>query len=44
MSTTTITIEVATEAAKAFVEAAPEEQRKLQLEMYPIVKTKIGLA
>ena len=31
MNTTTITIEVDTEAAKAFVEAAPEEQRKLQL-------------
>ena len=31
MSTTTITIQVDTEAAKAFAEAAPEEQRKIQL-------------
>ena len=30
MSTTTITIQVDTEAAKAFAEAAPEEQRKIQ--------------
>ena len=31
MSTTTITIQVDTEAAKAFAEALPEEQRKMQL-------------
>lgn len=31
MSTTTITIQVDTEAAKAFAEASPEEQRKMQL-------------
>jgi hypothetical protein len=31
MSTTTITIQVDTEAAKAFAEASPEAQRKMQL-------------
>lgn len=31
MSTTTITIQVDTEAAKTFTEASPEEQRKMQL-------------
>jgi hypothetical protein len=31
MSTTTITIQVNTEAAKAYAEASPEEQRKMQL-------------
>jgi hypothetical protein len=31
MNTTTITIQVDTEAAKAFAEASPEEQRRMQL-------------
>jgi len=31
MATTAITIHVETEAAKAFAEASPEEQRKMQL-------------
>jgi len=31
MSTTTVTIQVDTEAAKAYAEASPEEQRKMQL-------------
>ena len=31
MATTAITIHVETEAAKAFAEASPEEQRKIQL-------------
>ena len=31
MSTTTLTIQVDTEAAKAFAAASPEEQRKMQL-------------
>jgi len=31
MSTTAITIQVDTEAAKAFATASPEEQRKMQL-------------
>lgn len=31
MATTAITIQVETEAAKAFAEASPEEQRKIQL-------------
>jgi hypothetical protein len=31
MATTTITIQVEPEAAKAFAAASPEEQRKMQL-------------
>lgn len=31
MATTTITIRIETEAAKAFAAASPEEQRKIQL-------------